>query len=540
MNLTIVCLRRRGQRCNAADSDAEQAGTRASGAGRVPHRGALAHRAGAASRVVGTLVEPGRRPHPGGHRSLRQPVRDAVDPQHVWPGRDQRTRVLRTHRPQRARVRDVPSTRRRHERVGGHHRGAVARDERTDPIFAAIDGSNCPSLPQDDAASHSLLLKRGLFRVPLTWPPRRADGTPVEPEFTIEVVRDPTGCNTHPEYGLTSRSPTVSVYRRPRPVANLKYVVADDFGVGPFIAKNGQPAARDPAEREAAPDEHDGGCARDDAGGAGGVGGPGPPPDGFRAERGAAAADRGLRTAGVCRTEPSPGRGRSDRARRAPGARAGGTGRGPGRRARQQHDQLRLPHGRGLEGAAAQQRWRRRRTEPLPRVGGTRSRRVLLPHVLDQGRHAPEHGGARQPGQADVRHLPRHAHDGDGYGQRLDGHRHHQSALGKRATAEPMVHRQARDAALQADLPHRARAAPIPWPRHLHPGPRARARSPASATTSARSWSSSSGGWPRERPTSPTARPGRSASWSISTTAASTSSWSETERQDLVNFLSTL
>jgi hypothetical protein len=115
-----------------------------------------------------------------------------------------------------------------------------------DPIFAAVDGSNCPHLPQDDPASHSLLLKRGLIRIPLPWPPRRADGTRVEPEFTIEVIRDSTGCNTHPEYGLTSSSPTVSVYRRPRPVANLKYVVADDFGVGPFIAKNGQPAARDP------------------------------------------------------------------------------------------------------------------------------------------------------------------------------------------------------------------------------------------------------------------------------------------------------
>ena len=70
-----------------------------------------------------------------------------------------------------------------------------------DPLFAAVDGSNCPSLPQADAASHSLLLKRGLFRIPLPWPPRRTDGTPIEPEFTIEVVRDPTGCNTHPEYG---------------------------------------------------------------------------------------------------------------------------------------------------------------------------------------------------------------------------------------------------------------------------------------------------------------------------------------------------
>src|ERR1043166_5623617 len=34
-----------------------------------------------------------------------------------------------------------------------------------DPIFAAIDGSNCPSLPQDKESSHSLLLNRGLIRV---------------------------------------------------------------------------------------------------------------------------------------------------------------------------------------------------------------------------------------------------------------------------------------------------------------------------------------------------------------------------------------
>jgi hypothetical protein len=115
-----------------------------------------------------------------------------------------------------------------------------------DPLFAAIDGSNCPSLPQADPASHSLLLDRGLVRVFLPWPPRRADGTPLQPEFTIEVVRDPPGCNTSPQYGLASGTPTISVYRRPRMAANLKYVAAAVFGVSPFIAKNAQPAARDP------------------------------------------------------------------------------------------------------------------------------------------------------------------------------------------------------------------------------------------------------------------------------------------------------
>src|SRR5262245_1283786 len=45
-----------------------------------------------------------------------------------------------------------------------------------DPLFAAIDGSNCPHLPQDQKKSHSLLLERGLFRVFLPWPPKGPDG----------------------------------------------------------------------------------------------------------------------------------------------------------------------------------------------------------------------------------------------------------------------------------------------------------------------------------------------------------------------------
>lgn len=112
-----------------------------------------------------------------------------------------------------------------------------------DPLFAAVDGSNCPNLPQEDPASHSLLLGRGLFRVALPWPRKVGpDGTAVEPEFTIEVVRDPTGCNTDPKYGLHSPDPHISVFRRPRMAANLKYLAVDAGGevyggVGPFNAK---------------------------------------------------------------------------------------------------------------------------------------------------------------------------------------------------------------------------------------------------------------------------------------------------------------
>jgi hypothetical protein len=85
-----------------------------------------------------------------------------------------------------------------------------------DPLFAGIDGSNCPNLPQEKEESHSLLLERGLFRIALPWPPVTASGQPVKPDFRIEVVRDPTGCNKNPA--------SISVYRRPRVAANLQYI----------------------------------------------------------------------------------------------------------------------------------------------------------------------------------------------------------------------------------------------------------------------------------------------------------------------------
>jgi hypothetical protein len=115
-----------------------------------------------------------------------------------------------------------------------------------DPLFAMVDGADCPHLPPGDPASHSLLLGRGLIRVAMPWPPRDAQGKVIEPQFSLEVVRDPTGCNTHPDYGLKSATPQVSVYRRPRPVANTKYTTHQGFGVTPFIGKSGMPTARDP------------------------------------------------------------------------------------------------------------------------------------------------------------------------------------------------------------------------------------------------------------------------------------------------------
>ncbi len=112
-----------------------------------------------------------------------------------------------------------------------------------DPIFAAYDGSNCPSLPQNEAASHSLLLEYGLFRIARPWPPRTPDGRPITPQFKIQVLHDPTGCNLNPVYGLYSAHPMISVYRRPRPAANLKYATSYGFVFDP---KTGLPLAIDP------------------------------------------------------------------------------------------------------------------------------------------------------------------------------------------------------------------------------------------------------------------------------------------------------
>jgi hypothetical protein len=93
-----------------------------------------------------------------------------------------------------------------------------------DSLFAQIDGANCPNLPAESRASHSLLLDKGLFRISMPWPPKDKQGHALATEFDIKVVSDPTGCNSDPVYGLQSKNPRVSVFRRPRPAANMKYV----------------------------------------------------------------------------------------------------------------------------------------------------------------------------------------------------------------------------------------------------------------------------------------------------------------------------
>lgn len=98
-----------------------------------------------------------------------------------------------------------------------------------DPLFDTWDGANCPNLPRDAESSHSLLLERGLIRIQLPWPPRDLNGNIIEPEFRIEVVSDPTGCNTSKEYGLNNDRGFISVFRRPRPAANLVHLTSFYF-----------------------------------------------------------------------------------------------------------------------------------------------------------------------------------------------------------------------------------------------------------------------------------------------------------------------
>jgi len=86
-----------------------------------------------------------------------------------------------------------------------------------DPLFADFDGANCPNSPRpDDPLAHSLLLSAGLIRIPIA--------LAATPQFQIKAVHDPYGCavTTDPISGAT----TISVYRRPLPTTNLRFLSA--------------------------------------------------------------------------------------------------------------------------------------------------------------------------------------------------------------------------------------------------------------------------------------------------------------------------
>jgi cytochrome c peroxidase len=84
----------------------------------------------------------------------------------------------------------------------------------TDPIFRTVDGSNCDhnidvSTLQGRAAAYSLLRTRGLFRI--------AIDVPANANYRVVNVENPYGCN-EPD--------TISMYRRPLPATNLRFLSA--------------------------------------------------------------------------------------------------------------------------------------------------------------------------------------------------------------------------------------------------------------------------------------------------------------------------
>jgi cytochrome c peroxidase len=97
-------------------------------------------------------------------------------------------------------------------------RARYSQSNGADPVFAAVDGANCPSVRAADRAGHSLLLQHGLIRVALPLP------LPPTAQFTVSVVHDPYGCAIAAD--ATSGAPMLSVYRRPLPSTNLEFLSA--------------------------------------------------------------------------------------------------------------------------------------------------------------------------------------------------------------------------------------------------------------------------------------------------------------------------
>lgn len=86
-----------------------------------------------------------------------------------------------------------------------------------DPIFRPVDGSNCNhnidvSTLAGRSAAYSLLRTRGLFRI--------AIGVPANANYQVVRVQNPYGCN---------ESGVISMYRRPLPATNLRFLSAVMF-----------------------------------------------------------------------------------------------------------------------------------------------------------------------------------------------------------------------------------------------------------------------------------------------------------------------
>jgi len=111
----------------------------------------------------------------------------------------------------------------------------------TDPVFRPNDGSNCPtadvSTLEARRQAYSLLLSRGLIRVSM--------GIPTGADFHLETVEDPYNCATAAD---------LSLYRRPLPATNLKFLSAVMWdGREPSLANQAVDATLGHAQAATAP-----------------------------------------------------------------------------------------------------------------------------------------------------------------------------------------------------------------------------------------------------------------------------------------------
>ncbi len=93
----------------------------------------------------------------------------------------------------------------------------VARANPADPLFAPVDGSDCPpTFPNQppDASKSSMLLNYGLIRVQLA--------VPAGAEFQLSSASNPKDCAIHP--GGAAVNSQLFLFRRPLPAANLSFL----------------------------------------------------------------------------------------------------------------------------------------------------------------------------------------------------------------------------------------------------------------------------------------------------------------------------
>jgi cytochrome c peroxidase len=93
-----------------------------------------------------------------------------------------------------------------------------------DPIFRPVDGATCDTdkvgTIDEKRTAYELLLSRGLVRIFLPPPTNQLGSNPaVARDFEIVGVHDPYGCTD-----LSGANPHISVYRRPLPSTNLRFL----------------------------------------------------------------------------------------------------------------------------------------------------------------------------------------------------------------------------------------------------------------------------------------------------------------------------